>query len=57
MKKILKIADKFLSKLNGGFILAYHQIEPDLFKKQIEILKPNIVISLNELIERKASRK
>ncbi|MCB0163489.1 MAG: polysaccharide deacetylase family protein [Anaerolineae bacterium] len=44
-----------LARLYGGFILAFHNLEPERFIQQIEALKPNQPISLSDLISRAAN--
>jgi peptidoglycan/xylan/chitin deacetylase (PgdA/CDA1 family) len=57
IKNLLKYSSSFFSKIGGGFILAYHQIEPSLFIKQIELLNELELVSLSDLVSRKISGK
>ena len=57
IKNLLRYSSSFISKIGGGFILAYHQIDPNLFIKQIELLYKLELVPLNDLVSRKISGK
>ncbi|MEZ5015582.1 MAG: polysaccharide deacetylase family protein [Flavipsychrobacter sp.] len=56
-KLFLNTARGILSGANGGYILAYHSIKPDLFVEHINILRPDRLVSLSEIVARKVSGK
>ena len=55
LNKILNTLRQNLGRINGGYILAYHHIAPDLFIEQINVLHPDIIVPLDELINRKVN--
>ena len=54
---IFNLIDSIRSKLNGGYILCWHDISAEIFKSHVEALFPSRPIPLEELVERHKNRK
>ena len=54
---LFSAVQQFLGRYFGGYILAFHNLPPTLFERQIDALVPDLPISLSELINRQTHGK